>query len=367
MKILCALIKKEFLQILRDPSSIVIAFVLPLISIFIYMYGINLDAVKVNVGIKNDDANPAISELVDSFGHSKYVSSMKYDDFAKMSDDITRSKINGALIIPNDFSKKLSKGTAADVLVITDGSEANTANYTQNYVISILQQWLATSKFKCKSAVVTPIIRTWYNPEMDSHFFILPGSVAITMTLIGLLLTALVVAREWERGTMEALLSTRVRKIHIVLGKYIPYFVLGMCSMIFNVFMCVAIFGVPFRGSYLVLLSVSGLFLFTCLGIGLLISTITKNQFTASQISLGIGFLPALLLSGLVFPINSMPTIFQILTRILPPRYFITFIESEFMAGTVLEIVVMNSIFLVVLGMILFCAVYQKTEMRLPK
>lgn len=369
MKILAALIKKEFYQIFRDPSSIIIAFILPLISILIYMYGINLDSVRVTMGIKNDDANPEVQTLVKSFGHSKYINSIIFDNENDLTNSIVRSKLKGALIIPNDFSTRLSKGQSAEVLVVTDGTEVNTANYVQSYSMSILNQWLNTGKYAhlVKRQIVMPEMRVWYNQDLNSHYFILPGSIAITMTLIGILLTALVVAREWERGTMEALLSTSVRKIDIVLGKYIPYFLLGMMSVAFNVFLCVAVFKVPFRGSYTVLFSVSGLFLFTLLGIGLLISSKLKNQFLASQISLGIGFLPALLLSGLMFPINSMPKVFQILTMILPPRYFMTFIESEFMAGTVWEVVIINSVFLVVLGTLLFAAVYKNTDMRLAK
>lgn len=369
MKILAALIKKEFLQIVRDPSSIVIAFVLPLVSILIYMYGINLDSVKVTMGIKNDDANPEISTLIKSFGHSKYVNSFVYDNEKEITDGIVRSKLKGAIIIPNDFSSALSKGQTADLMVITDGSEVNTANYVQNYSMQIANQWLASSKYKnsMKKQIVNPEIRFWYNPDLNSHYFVLPGSIAVTMTLIGILLTSLVVAREWERGTMEALLSTRVRRIDIVLGKYIPYFILGMLSMTFSVFVCTGVFKVPFRGNFIVLFTVSGLFLFTSLGIGLLISSKLKNQFLASQVSIGIGFLPSLMLSGLMFPINSMPVIFQHLTRILPPRYFITFIESEFMAGTVWTIVIINSVFLTLLGLLLFVMVYKSTDMRLVK
>lgn len=369
MKILSALIKKEFYQIFRDPSSIIIAFILPLISILIYMYGINMDSATVRIGIKNDDANPEIENLVKSFGHSKYIHSVIYDNEKDLTDAIIRSNIKGAIIIPNDFSEKLSKNETAQALVVTDGTEVNTANYVQNYSISILNQWLLTSRFApyTQTTLINPQLRVWYNQDLNSHYFILPGSIAITMTLIGILLTALVVAREWERGTMEALLSTNVRKIDIVLGKYIPYFTLGMMSVVFNVFMCTVVFKVPFRGNYLVLLFVSGLFLFTLLGIGLLISSKLKNQFLASQISLGIGFLPALMLSGLMFPINSMPKIFQFLTMILPPRYFMTFIESEFMAGTVWEVVWINSIFLIILGLGLFVIVYNNTDMRLVK
>lgn len=228
MSTLKALIKKEFLQIIRDPSSIIIAFVLPLISILIYMYGINLDTVKVTIGIKNDDANPEIATLVKSFGHSKYVNSIVYDNEKELEEGIVRSRLKGAVIIPNDFSTNLSRSKTAEVLIITDGSEVNTANYVQNYSMQIINQWLASSRYNNSSQKprVNSTIRTWYNQDLNSHYFILPGSVAITMTLIGILLTALVVAREWERGTMEALLTTPVRKIDLVLGKYIPYFAL---------------------------------------------------------------------------------------------------------------------------------------------
>lgn len=369
MKILLALIKKEIKQILRDPSSIIIAFVLPLISILIYMYGINLDFVRVTMGIKNDDPTPEVATLVKSFGHSKYVNSIYFDNLKDIETAIIHSKIKGAVIFPNDFSTKLARGQNADLLIITDGSEVNTANYVQSYALSIANSWLMTSKYagSVKSPSVSAEVRTWYNPDLNSHYFIVPGSIAITMTLIGILLTSLVVAREWERGTMEAMLSTSVKTIHIVLGKYIPYFILGMLSLIFNIFLCVVIFQIPFRGSYLVLLVVSGLFLFTSLGIGLNVSSVLKNQFLASMVAMSVGFIPALMLSGLMFPINSMPVFFQHLTRILPPRYYVSFVESEFMAGGVNSIRLENAIYLTILGLLFFVAVYKNTSMRLEK
>ena len=369
MKILFALIKKEIKQILRDPSSIIIAFVLPLISILIYMYGINLDSVRVTMGIKNDDPNPEAATLVKSFGHSKYVNSIYFDNVKDIETAIARSKIKGAVIIPNDFSTKLSRGQSADLLVITDGSEVNTANYVQSYAISIANSWLATSKYAASAGrpAINTQTRTWYNPDLNSHYFIVPGSIAITMTLIGILLTSLVVAREWERGTMEAMLSTSVKTIHIVLGKYIPYFILGILSLTFNIFLCVVVFQIPFRGNYFVLLLVSGLFLFTCLGIGLNISSVLKNQFLASMVAMSLGFMPALMLSGLMFPINSMPVFFQYLTRILPPRYYVSFVESEFMAGGVNSIRFENAVYLTILGLLFFAAVYKNTSMRLEK
>lgn len=367
MSILTALIKKEFFQIVRDPSSILIAFVLPLMLLLIYMYGVNMDTVRVAIGIKNDDPAPEIQTLVKSFNQSKFVNSYSYNDKDLMYRDIARSKLRGAVIIPNDFSRNLSQRKTADLLVITDGSEANMANYVQMYPQAIVSQWLQTSKYKYNAQM--PLInvdsRYWYNQDINSHYFILPGSLAITMTLIGILLTALVIAREWERGTMEALLSTSVKKIHIVLSKYIPYFTLGMFSMAFSVFMCIVVFKIPFHGNLILLFVFSALFLFANLGIGLFISTKLKDQFLSSQVAITIGFLPALMLSGLIYPINSMPVFFQILTKFLPPRYFVSFIQSEFMAGTVKEIVIINSLYMLILGSILFVAVYKNTQTML--
>lgn len=367
MKIIKALIKKEIKQIFRDPSGIIIAFILPLISILIYMYGINLDSMKISLGIKNDDLSSEVSTLIKSFGHSKYINSITFDNIDDIKQAIAQSKIKGALIIPNDFSKNLSKGKVADLQIITDGSEVNSANYVQSYCTTIINQWLLSSKYKNTfiPQKTSAQIRFWYNPNLNSHYFILPGSIAITMTLIGILLTSLVVAREWERGTMESLLSTNISAVHIVLGKYIPYFILGMLSLIFNIFMEIIVFSIPFYGNYFILFGVSVLFLFASLGIGLTISTILKNQFLASLVSIGIGFLPALMLSGLVFPINSMPVFFQYLTAILPPRYYVSFIESEFIAGGVNSIRIENAIYLSILGLILFFIVLKNTQTKL--
>jgi ABC-2 type transport system permease protein len=367
MRITIAFVKKEFLQIIKDPSSLVIAFVIPLILLFIYMYGINMDMAKVKLGIKNDDSDAAVQTLVKSFGHSQYVQSAVYLDQDKMHEDMVRSKIKGALIIPDDFSQRLAKGQTAQLFVIADGAEINQAGFVQSYAGAVANNWLATSKFKehLMPQLMDVQTRYWFNQDLDSHLFIVPGSLAVTMTLIGILLTALVIAREWERGTMEALLSTNIKPVHLVLGKYIPYFTVGMSSLIFSVFMMVVVFNIPFRGNYFILLFVSGLFLFTCLGVGLIISTSLKNQFLASMASLIAGFLPALMLSGLIFPINSMPAGFQYLTMILPPRYFVSFIKSEFLVGTIPSIVIVNSLFLLLLGSLLFALVYKKTARRL--
>lgn len=368
MRILKAFIIKEFYQIVRDPSSILIAFVLPLLIIFLYRYGVNLDTVKVRLGMKIEDPSQQVTTLVDTFKGSKFIDLVVYDNPQKMYNDLAGSHLRGIVTIPNDFSTKIDHRGIASAQIITDGSEVNIANYVQNYSSAILNQWLNTSSFysaQRPASLINPQPRYWYNQPINSHYFILPGSLSITMTLIGMLLTALVVAREWERGTMEAILTTKISKIHIVLGKYIPYFVLGMTSMSFNVFLCIAVFQVPFRGNLLVLSVFAALFLIAAMGQGLLISTVLKNQFTASQAALFAGFLPAMMLSGLVFPINSMPVFMQYLSMIVPSRYFVSCIQSEFMAGTVPEIVIPNCIFLAIYGAILFLLIYHKTSTKL--
>lgn len=370
MKIYLALIKKEFYQIIRDFSSILIAFILPLIILILYRYGVNLDTVKITLGIKNDDINPKLSTLMNSFNHSEYIKTSYFQDKDKMYREIRNSNLKGGIIFPNDFTSKLSNKQTADVFVITDGSEANMANFTQSYCTQIVNSWLLNSsdfKYFTAPPLIGSDIRFWYNQDINSHHFILPGSLAVTMNLIGMLLTALVISREWERGTIEALFATKITKMNLLIGKYVPYFILGMLSFIFNVFLCIVIFKIPFKGNLFVLFSVGALYLFCCLGVGLTISSSYREQFSASQMALSFGLLPALMLSGLIYPISSMPKFFQYLTSILPPRYFITFIQSEFMAGTILKIVVINSIFLALLGIGLAFIVYRNLDLRLEK
>ncbi len=367
MRILAAFIKKEYLQIIRDPSSILIAFILPTLLSLIYMYGINLDSVNIRMGLKLNDASPAVTSLARSFSNSRYITTQIYDNEHELHYDIVNSKLHGAVIVPSDFTDNLRNGKTAQILVIADGSETNTGNYVHSYASSVITKWLQTSGYSPQQILIEPKTRLWYNSEIESRHFIVPGSLAVTLSLVGLLLTALVVAREWERGTMEALLSTRLTRFQFVAAKYIAYYALGLASLIFNVMQCVAIFDIPFRGSYLALFVVGSLFLLTCMGIGLLISSIFKNQFLACQISLVMGFLPALLLSGLMFPTSSMPVVFQYLTHVMPQRYFVTFITSEFLAGSIQSVILINTAYLSVLCLLLMVLVYNNTLTRLEK
>ena len=241
----------------------------------------------------------------------------------------------------------------APIQVIADGSEPNTANFVQNYVQGAFQNWLnqeAISSDLKGLPLVNAQPRYWYNEQLESRYFLLSGSLAIIMTLIGTLLTALVVAREWERGTMEALMSTTIGIWELVFGKVIPYFLLGLVSMAICVFVAVVFFGLPFRGSIWVLAIVSSAFLFCALGLGLMISTIAKNQIVASQIALVTGFLPAYILSGFLFEIYSMPFWIQLLTYAIPARYFVQCLQTLFLVGNVWDLILFNLIPMFVIG-----------------
>ncbi len=364
--ILWSLIKKEFYQIIRDSSSIIIAFILPFALLFIYMYGINMDTTKVKLGIIQETDTPAVELLVGGFNKSKYVKVVTYRERKPAYLALRDSKLHGLVIIPQDFERKLRQGQVSSIQLITDGSESNTANYVYNYVYNIVSAWYLN--WSGKSATALPVsmeISYWYNQEINSHHSILPGSLAITMTLIGILLTGLVVAREWERGTMETLLSAGVSRLNLVLGKYIPYYVLGMLSLFANVLVCIVFFKIPFRGSFFNLFVFGSFFLLTCLGVGLFISTKLKSQLLAGQVAFNLGFLPSLLLCGLMFPIQSMPPLFQDLTRMIPASYLVLLLQNEFLVGTAKDLVIDNSCFLLLLSALLFILVYFCTPKRL--
>ncbi|HTU20075.1 MAG TPA: ABC transporter permease, partial [Gemmataceae bacterium] len=295
-----ALVRKEMLQILRDPSSYLIAVVLPLLLLVIFGYGISLDLRRVPVGLVVEQSSPEADSLVASFRNSRFFTVRLARHRKEVEDDLVSGRLKGVIVAAADFADQLGRGETAPVQVIVDGSDPNTAALVQNYVQGVWQNWLQQESVSAGSLAVRPAAalpiaaepRFWFNPEINSHNFLIPGSVAIIMTLIGTLLTALVVAREWERGTMEALLATPIGVSEFLLGKLIPYFMLGMTAMGLSAGAAVLLFGVPFRGSVSMLLLVSCSFLAAMLALGLLISTLTRNQFAASQVALVSAFLP---------------------------------------------------------------------------
>lgn len=364
-----ALIIKEFYQIVRDPSSILISVGLPLLLLFIYGFGVSLDLNHLRLGLVLEDTAPDAQSFANALIGSRYFDLKIARDRRELEGDIVKGAIRGMVIIPSYFSEfRQMPAQTAPIQVIADGSETNTANFVQNYVRGAYQTWLQQEVISSDLTglpAVTLQNRYWYNEQLESRNFLIPGSLAIIMTLIGTLLTALVVAREWERGTMEALMATPVSIVELVAGKMISYFVLGMLSMSICVAFSVLFYHVPLRGSIILLGLVSAVFLSTALGIGLLISTLAKNQFVAAQVALVVGFLPAFILSGFIFEIASMPLPIRLLTFFVPARYFVSCLQTLFLVGNVWGLILYNVFIMLVLGTVVSIVTARKTVKRL--
>jgi ABC-2 type transport system permease protein len=336
---LAALCKKESLQVVRDPSSILIAFILPVVMLFIYGYGVNLDTSGLKLGIVLEDTGPEARELVDSFIGSKYFITKVGYDRAAMQDELIREELRGLLIIPPDFAKKLNEpGETAPIQIVTDGSMPNTAKFVENLSMAAWRSWLAKRMERQGRELPQQITleeRYWYNPSAISRNYLVPGSITLIMTVVGALLTSLVVAREWERGTMEALLTTPVLKAELLISKVLPYYVLGMGALAGCWLVAVLIMKVPFRGSLLMMVVVSSFYLGSALGMGLLFSTITRNQFNAAQATLNAAFMPGIMLSGFIYEIASMPKPLQLITYLIPARYYVNAMQTLFQAGDI--------------------------------
>ena len=363
-----ALMAKEFVQILRDPSSLLIAFVLPLILLFLFGYGVSLDARRLPVGVALQGRGDGAQSLAAAFVASPYFAVDQAREPRRLLARLTGGQLRGVVVIPEDFDQRLQRGDAPRVQILTDGSETNTANFVQNYARGVVATWQAQQAAERGGPPAGgPVLaaRTWFNPELSSHDSLVPGALAIIMAIIGTLLTALVVAREWERGTMEALLATPVGIVELIAGKLIPYFVLGLAAMLGSTAVSVFLFDVPFRGSLFALLVTSAAFLLAALGQGLLISTVAKNQFVASQVAVITGFLPAFLLSGFIFEIASMPLPIRVLTHVIAARYLVSNLQTLFLTGDVWPLLLPNILLLLAIAAFFFLVTAKKTVKRL--
>lgn len=334
---LAAIMKKESLQVVRDPSNVVIAFVLPVVLLFLFAFALSLDVRGVRVGVVVESDGAAARELAAAFAATRYFDAQFAHDRRELEPLLVAGELRGIVVIPQDFAERLASGRPASVQVLTDGSSPNTASFVANYARGVVATAFAAGRNDAASSSgpVSVEPRFWYNPDLESRAFIAPGAIAIVMTMIGTMLTALVVAREWERGTMEAMMATPVGIGEFLIGKLLPYFVLGLGATLLCAIAAEAWLDVPLRGSVPALLALSAAFLMPALGLGLLISAATKNQFVASQLALFSGFLPAFLLSGFLFEIDSMPEPIQWLTRIVAARYYVAGLQTLFLTGDV--------------------------------
>jgi ABC-2 type transport system permease protein len=363
-----AIIRKESLQILRDPSSIAIAFIMPVLLLLLFGFGVSLDAkhIRLALVVETPDANTA--SLTAAFAHSDYFVPEHYHSMQQGEQALMKHEVDGIVWLRNNFSSRLLNNDDAPIGVYVNGVDANQARITEGYIKGVWQVWLAKYARERGHELKMPVVltpRIWFNPAVRSRDFLVPGLIAIIMTLTGALLTSMVVAREWERGTMEALMVTPIRIWEITVGKLLPYFILGMGGMLLTVITALWFFDVPLRGSFLVLSVASALYMLAALGMGLLISTVARSQFVAGQVALVATFLPAFILSGFLFQISSMPEVIQWITHVVPARYFVAILQTVFMAGDIWPVLLWNSLALLVMTVFFLGVARRKTRKRL--
>jgi ABC-2 type transport system permease protein len=340
---LLAVARKEVVQILRDSRSLFIVVIMPVTLMLLFGYGVNLDLKHLPVYVCDQDGSQQSQDLLKRFQASEYFNVVRVvDGYPSIARALDRGQAKMGIVIPWDFSQRLQQGGPVEVQGIIDATDDNQANVLTGYTQAVVQgysskvqlDWLRGRGISIQPASIGVEARTWYNEDLESSAFIIPGVLALVMSVIGAFLTSLTIAREWERGTMEQLISTPVSAIEIMLGKLAPYFVLGMFDVIVCALIAIYWFHVPFRGSFVTLLVASAMFLVVVLSLGFFISVLAKSQFAASQIALIITFLPAFLLSGFLFSIEQMPVALQWITRILPARYYVSVLKKIFLKGT---------------------------------
>lgn len=352
-----ALQAKEWGQIRRDPSTFGLVVILPLLLMFLFGNALSLDTAGTRAAIIDLDHTAASRDLLAAFANSRDFAMQEAASVNAVADRLKAEKFRAIVVIPDGFAAGLEKRVPLDVQVITDGSQPNTAAFAVGHARGILANWLQSRAAQRGQIIREPVLlnsRFIYNPALRSRFMLVPGAIVMVMAMIGNMLTALVMAREYERGTMEGLLATPVSIGSLVLNKLVPYFVLGMGSTLLCTVVAVFGYGLPFRGSVMALLLTSSTFIAASLGLGLLVSAKTKNQFVASQIALMGGFLPTMLLSGFLFEIDSMPRWIQWFTWLVPARYLVAPLQSVFLAGDTWNLILPNVMVLVGFALLFF-------------
>jgi ABC-2 type transport system permease protein len=366
---LAAIMIKEGKQVTRDPSSWIIAVVLPLTFLFLFGFGISLDTTVVKIAVVREDVGRDARAFADALTSSKWFLVVAANDRRSGERLLQDQNVKAVVIIPAEFGRRLNaQNTTAQVQVLVDGAEPNTANYVHGYVGAIWNGFLAARALEQGSALAAPVsleVRYWYNANAVSRWFLIPGSMTVIMTLLGTLLTSLVIAREYERGTLEALYATPLTRGQILIGKTVPYFLLAMVSMAVCVLTALLLFQLPLRGSFLTLGLVSAVFLVPALGQGLLISVTMRTQMAAAQLGLMTGYLPAMMLSGFLFDIHSMPPWLQAITLVIPARYMNVSLQTVFLAGDLWSVLIPNMLFMLAVGALFFGLTWRRLHKRL--
>ncbi len=364
-----ALIRKEGRQMLRDPSTILMGVFLPVLMLLLFGYGLSLDVRDVPVAIVVESPSPEADNLASGFTLSPYFAPVFVRNMAEAEEMMLARRADCIVHLAGDFGRNAAQGSA-QVQILTRGTDANRARLIQVYAQGAVAMWNLRRIDRGLSAAAGPVVienRLFYNDANDSHYFLVPGLVVIIMTLTGAFLTSMVVAREWERGTFEALFVTPVTSWEILIGKAVPYFCLGMVGFALCVGAAEVLFSVPLRGSLLLLTFGSMIYMLVALGMGLVISAVTRSQFLASQFALLTSFLPATLLSGFLFDLRSMPAAVEMLTHIIPARYYVSFVKTVFLTGNVACVVLESLGILAAMATLLLYLAQAKTRKSLEK
>jgi len=360
---------KEFIHIFRDWRSLFLAIAIPVMLILLFGYALNTDLKNIPTAVADLSDTPQSRELVSLFDGSAYFNvSSRAEGFDDMQRLMREKKALVGIIIKRDFAEKLLKGEHTEVQVLVDGSDANVGRTALNYVQALSTIYnikLSAQALRTDGMNVNVLPRAWYNQGMVSTYMIVPGILAIVMAVIAAMLASVTVAREWETGTMEQLISTPVTRLELTFGKFIPLYCIGLADIITAIWLGRLVFGVPMRGNPALLFFVATLFLTGVLFFGLLLSINLKKQVLANQIALITGFLPTMILSGFVFTIANMPMPIQLLTYIFPARYFVSMLKSIYLKGVGLEIIYANFLFLCVYTLIMVVAANKRLKLRL--
>ncbi|HYK90918.1 MAG TPA: ABC transporter permease [Acidobacteriota bacterium] len=368
-----AVARKEFLHILRDPRSLILALALPLLMLLLFGYALTLDVDRIPTLVYDYDRTPESRELTARFQGSRYFRILGYtDNYEGIERGINKDQCMLGIVIPRNYARDLLSGSEATVQLLLDGSDSNTASIALGYANSVVQAYALELRSRALNRkgggrIAPPIdgrLRIWYNSELKSKNYIVPGLIGLIMMIIGALLTSLTLAREWEMGTMEQLLSTPLRAPEVALGKMLAYFTLGITDMLITIIAGVTVFQVPMRGSYLLLISTGCVFLVGALLWGIMLSATARSQLIAYQLAMLTSFLPAFLLSGFVFAIESMPLPIQVVTYLFPTRYFVTILKGIFLRGVGLEVLFVEIGLLLAYACIVFFVATRKLRQK---
>jgi ABC-2 type transport system permease protein len=365
-----ALIRKEGRQVVRDPSSFAIGVVLPVMLILLFGYGMSLDVKHVPIAVVLEVPSPDASEIAASFQLSPYFETHFTPSMAEAQTLMLSGKVDGIVLLQSDFARRAAQGDASVQLVV-NGIDGNTARIIEAYAGAAIAQSgvrVAAEGQGDGAAVGGQAVvenQLWFNSANDSRYFLVPGLIVLIITLIGAFMTSMVVAREWERGTFEALFVTPVRTDEILISKIVPYFLLGMVGLLLCMASARFLFGVPFRGSFLTLTAASMLYLLVSVATGLLISSTLKSQFLASQVTLVVTFMPALMLSGFIYDLRSVPLAIRLASYLVPARYYVSLLQTMFLAGDVWSVILPNAAILAVVAAVMLALTRRVTRKSL--